>query len=110
VAALDFVVLLFVFGLSAGLVAKLRGNSFWIWFLIGFAMPIFGTIAALVARSDRNEPRRRCEECGAIMPVHNQVCTHCGADLHTARCGSVPGLGRAPPGLKRPSGGAENRW
>jgi hypothetical protein len=82
VAALDFVVLLLVFGLSAGLVARLRGNSFWIWFLIGFAMPIFGTIAALVTRSDRNEPRRRCEECGAIMPVHNQVCTHCGADLH----------------------------
>jgi hypothetical protein len=81
-AALDFVVLLFLFGLSAGLVARLRGNPFWIWFLIGFAMPIFGTIAALVARSDRNEPRRRCEECGAILPIHNQVCTHCGADLN----------------------------
>ena len=79
--ALDFVFILFFFGLSAGAVAKLRGNPFWIWFLIGFAMPVFGTIAALVARSDRNEPRRRCDECGAVIPVHNQVCSHCGADL-----------------------------
>ena len=24
---------------------------------------------------------RRCEECGAILPVHDQVCMNCGRDL-----------------------------
>ena len=79
--ALDFAFILFFFGLSAGAVAKLRGNGFWIWFLIGCAMPMFGTLAALVARSDRNEPRRRCDACGEVIPVHNQVCPACGTDL-----------------------------
>ncbi len=79
--ALDFVFILFFFGLSAGVVAKLRGNGFWIWFVIGFAMPMFGTLAALFARSDRNEPRRRCDRCAEVIPVHNQVCPACGTDL-----------------------------
>jgi rRNA maturation endonuclease Nob1 len=24
---------------------------------------------------------RRCDECGAIVPVHDQVCMSCGKDL-----------------------------
>jgi len=34
-----------------------------------------------VHRSDRSELKRRCEECGAVVPLHNQVCMRCGRDL-----------------------------
>ncbi len=78
---MEFLVILFFFGLSTGIVARIRGNSFLIWFLIGFCIPALGTVAALLYRSEREELRRRCEECGAVLPLYVQVCTRCGADL-----------------------------
>jgi hypothetical protein len=74
------VVLLF-FGLSAGAVGRIKGSSFLIWFCIGFALPLIGTIAALLYRWERREPRRRCDECGKLLALHVQVCPSCGTDL-----------------------------
>ena len=30
---------------------------------------------------------RRCEECGATLPVYDQVCMNCGKDLEYPRRG-----------------------
>jgi hypothetical protein len=76
-----FLVILTFFGLSAGVVAKIRGNPFLIWFLVGFCLPFFGTVAALLYRSQRTELKRRCEECGNVVALHDQVCMRCGRDL-----------------------------
>ena len=73
--------ILVFFGLSAGAVARIRGSSFKLWFLIGFCLPGLGTLAALLYRGDREEPRRRCENCGALVALHDQVCMRCGEDL-----------------------------
>ena len=73
--------ILFFFGLSAGVIAKIKGASFFLWFLVGFCVPIFGTVAAVLARNERVTPRRACPECGAVLPIHDQVCRRCGADL-----------------------------
>lgn len=78
---MTFLTILFFFGLSAGVVAKLRGNPFWIWFLIGFCLPLLGTLAAMLHRSERGEPRRECERCANIVAIHDQVCMRCGHDL-----------------------------
>ena len=64
-----YLVLMFFFGLSAGTVGKIKGSSFLIWFLIGFAVPVLGTLAAVFHRYERRELRRRCEECGNVVPV-----------------------------------------
>jgi hypothetical protein len=77
---MQWLVLMFFFGLSAGTIGKIKGSSFFIWFLIGFAVPVFGTIAAVLYRSERDEPRRRCPECGFVMPITSQVCRRCGRD------------------------------
>jgi Zn ribbon nucleic-acid-binding protein len=77
---MTWVVLMFFCGLSAGVIGKIKGSSFFIWFLIGAVLPLLGTIAALLYRFERNEPRRECDECGHIMPITNQVCRRCGAD------------------------------
>src|SRR3954466_4319104 len=89
-----------LFGLSAGVVGKYKGGSFWLWFLVGACLPILGTIAAALHRSDRHEPIRRCEECGAVQTVLVQVCRRCGADLDWPREYYVPGEGlhREPSG------------
>ena len=74
-------VILFSFGLSAGVIGKIKGSSFFLWFLVGFVVPPIGTIAAVLYRNERAEPRRRCPECGNVVKLHNQVCMRCGRDL-----------------------------
>jgi hypothetical protein len=75
-------VLVIFFGLSTGTIGKIKGSSFFIWFLIGFCLPVIGTIVAILYRNERAEPRRRCEECGNVVAVHQQVCRRCGNDLY----------------------------
>ena len=82
---MEFLVLMFFFGLSAGAIGKIKGSSFFIWFLIGFALPLIGTIAAVLYRFEQKEPRRRCDECGFVMPITSQVCRRCGADQEYPR-------------------------
>jgi hypothetical protein len=77
----EFVVILVFCGLSAAVIGKIKGSSLLLWFLIGFCLPILGTLAAIAYRWERNEPTRPCEECGNVVPLHVQVCTRCGRDL-----------------------------
>jgi hypothetical protein len=77
----DVVVLLFFFGLSAGTIGKIKGSSFWIWFMVGLVLPGLGTLAALLYRYEGAEPQRRCPECSRLQPITHQVCTGCGTDL-----------------------------
>jgi len=76
-----YVVLMLCFGLAAAIIGKIKGSSFFIWFAIGFVVPVLGMVAAMLYRYERHDLRRRCDECGAIVSVTNQVCTRCGADL-----------------------------
>jgi len=76
-----YVVLVFFCGLSAGVIGKLKGSSFWIWFAVGLVLPVIGSIAAALYRNERREPGRQCPECGKLQPLYVQVCTRCGRDL-----------------------------
>jgi hypothetical protein len=76
-----FLLLLFLFGLASAIVGKIKGSSFFIWFLVGFCLPIIGLVAALLYRWERHEPRMRCPRCGAVLPISDQVCTRCGEDI-----------------------------
>ena len=78
---MELVVIPFFFGLSAGVIGKIKGSSFLLWFAIGFCLPFLGTLAALLYRFERAEPRRRCPECGSVVALHDQVCMRCGRDL-----------------------------
>jgi hypothetical protein len=76
-----YLLLAFFCGLSAGVIGKLKGSSFFIWFLVGAVLPLLGTLVAILYRFEDREPRRHCEACGTVLPVHVQVCTACGRDL-----------------------------
>ncbi len=78
---MELVFIMVFCGLSAGIIGKIKGSSFVIWFLIGAALPIIGTIAALAYRWEREELRRECEECGNVVALSDQVCMRCGSDL-----------------------------
>lgn len=94
---MEVVVVLFFFGLSAGAVAKIKGSSFLIWFMVGAALPGLGTIAAVLYRNERGVGRRRCPECGKVVAIHDQVCNRCGLDLEfpeqtPSESGKSPGI------------------
>ena len=76
-----YLVVMFFFGLSAGTIGKIKGSSFVIWFLIGFGLPLLGTLAAVFYRWENQELKRRCEECGNVVALSDQVCMRCGRDL-----------------------------
>ena len=78
---LYYLVLLFFFGLATGIVGKIKGSSFAIWFLVGSCLPVAGLLAAILYRWERQEPRITCPRCGATMKAHVQVCTRCGEDI-----------------------------
>jgi hypothetical protein len=78
---LVYVVLAICCGLSAAVIGKIKGSSFWIWFLIGLCLPLLGTITAVLYRFEQNESLRQCPDCGNVVPLHDQVCMQCGCDL-----------------------------
>jgi hypothetical protein len=69
------------FGLAGGIVARVKGGSFVIWFLISGAVPFFGLLAAICYRWDNRELRRRCPGCGGVVMLHDAVCMQCGQEL-----------------------------
>jgi hypothetical protein len=69
------------FGLATGIIARRKGTSFWIWFVVGFVLPVIGLVAVILYRSERAEPERRCPRCGAVQKIYVQVCNVCGEDL-----------------------------
>lgn len=74
--------MLIAFGFATGLIGRAKGSSFFLWFLVGFVIPIFGLIAAVLYRSEKEEPERKCPRCGAIHKLYVQVCRRCGEDMY----------------------------
>ena len=76
-----YIVLALCFGLAGGIVGKIKGSSFWLWFLISAIVPVLGLLAAIVYRVERDEPRRRCPRCGRVTKVYDAICMKCGTEL-----------------------------
>jgi hypothetical protein len=76
-----YLILAFSFALAGGLVGRLKGSSFFIWFLISGLLPVIGLLAALLYRSEYDEVRRQCPSCGKVVKLHDAVCMRCGAEL-----------------------------
>ena len=69
------------FALGGGVVGKMKGSSFWLWFLISGAIPLFGLLAAVCYRSERDELRRQCPTCGRVCKLYDALCVRCGTEL-----------------------------
>jgi hypothetical protein len=81
VQGLGLLVILFFFGLAGGVVGRMKGSSFFIWFLVSFCIPFLGLLAAVFYRWDSEELRRQCPNCGSVVKLHDAVCVKCGAEL-----------------------------
>jgi hypothetical protein len=76
-----YIIIAVCFGVWGGIVGKLKGSSFFLWFLISGAVPIFGLLAAIFYRFETDELRRECPRCGKITKVYDAICTRCGEEL-----------------------------
>src|ERR1700761_1160178 len=76
-----YIVIAVCFGIAGGLVGKLKGSSFWLWFLISGVTPFIGLAAALLYRFERDELRRQCPNCGRVTKIYDALCTRCGQEL-----------------------------
>lgn len=80
-ASMGYVVIAICFGLAGGIVGRIKGSSFWLWFLISGLVPIFGLLAAIAYRSEREELRRACPRCGNVTKLYDALCMRCGTEL-----------------------------
>ena len=97
-----FVVIAFFFGLAGGVIGKIKGSSFFLWFLIAAIPPFIGLVAAVLYRNEYDQPHRRCPTCRKVVPLHDALCTRCGTELEFA--GSRACAGRTGRALTLDSG------
>jgi hypothetical protein len=93
----EFAFIALVFGIATAAIGRLKGGSIFIWFLVGVALPGIGILAALLMRDERREPRRGCPDCGAVVPLSDQVCMRCGRDLDFPEPEPEPGQAAGNP-------------
>jgi hypothetical protein len=90
-----YVIIALWFGLAGGIVGRIKGSSFFLWFLISGLVPVLGLLTAVVYRSERDELRRACPRCGRVTKIYDALCTRCGAEL------DYPEVALAPESLER---------
>jgi hypothetical protein len=78
---MGYLVICFCFGLAGGIVGRIKGSSFFLWFLISAVVPFIGLMTAIVYRFERDEPQRRCPKCGRVTKAYDALCTRCGEEL-----------------------------
>jgi hypothetical protein len=76
-----FLVIAFFFGLAGGVVGKIKGSSFFLWFVVSAIPPFIGLLAAVLYRNEYDEKYRRCPTCRKVVPVYDALCTRCGTEL-----------------------------
>lgn len=80
-AGIGFLFICLCFGLAGGRVGRIKGSSFWVWFLISFCVPFIGLLTAVLYRYENHELRRECPRCHRVVKLHDAVCMRCGAEL-----------------------------
>ena len=90
-----YVIIALWFGLAGGIIGRTKGSSFLLWFAISGLVPVLGLLTALVYRSERDELRRACPNCGRVTKIYDALCTRCGAEL------DYPEVALAPESLER---------
>jgi hypothetical protein len=76
-----YLVIAICFGIAGGVVGKIKGSSFLLWFLISGVVPFIGLVAAIAYRFERDELRRECPRCGRVTKIYDTLCTRCGTEL-----------------------------
>lgn len=89
-AGAGYVLICLGFGLAGGLVGRIKGSSFWAWFLISGLVPFIGLLTAICYRWEARELRRQCPTCGRLVKLHDAKCMRCGEELEFPEVAIAP--------------------
>jgi hypothetical protein len=78
---MPYLIIALCFGLAGGVVGRIKGSSFVLWFLISAAIPVLGLLVAVLYRYETDEPKRLCPTCGKVCMLYDALCTRCGTEL-----------------------------
>ena len=78
---MSYLIICLFFGLAGGLIGRMKGSSFVLWFLISATVPVVGLLAAVLYRDETDEVRRQRPRCGKVVKLYDQVCMGCGYDM-----------------------------
>jgi len=78
---MGLLVIMFFFGLAGGIIGRIKGSSFFLWFLISGLIPFLGLLTAICYRFENQELRRQCPRCGRVVKLYDAVCMRCGEEL-----------------------------
>jgi hypothetical protein len=78
----EYVPIALSFGLATAIIGRAKGSSFFIWLIVGSVLPVIGLVAVVLYRGEKQEPERRCPQCGKVLKLYVQVCPRCGEDLY----------------------------
>lgn len=78
----EYLFIALMFALATGIIGKAKGSSFAIWFLVGGVLLIFGLLAVILSRRERDEPERQCPNCHKALKIYVQICPRCGEELY----------------------------
>ncbi len=78
---LGLLIILFFFGVAGGIVGRMKGSSFVMWFVVSFCIPFLGLLCAVCYRYENRELRRQCPGCNRVVKLYDAVCVSCGAEL-----------------------------
>jgi hypothetical protein len=81
VAGFGYVVICLAFGVAGGIVGRMKGSSFLLWFLISALIPVLGLLTAVFYRWEDRELRRQCPRCGRVAKLYDAKCMRCGHEL-----------------------------
>jgi hypothetical protein len=88
-------VIMLGFGLAGGIIGRMKGSSFAMWFLIAGLVPFLGLITVICYRFENQELRRQCPGCGRVVMLHDAVCVRCGTELEFPEVALAPEAGMA---------------
>lgn len=80
-AGFGYVVICLAFGVAGGVVGRMKGSSFVLWFLISALIPVLGLLTAVCYRWEDRELRRQCPRCGRVVKLYDAKCMRCGHEL-----------------------------
>jgi len=78
---MPYIIIAVSFGLAGGVIGRVKGSSFLLWFAISALVPVFGLMAAIAYRYEDQELRRQCPNCGRVTKLYDALCTRCGTEF-----------------------------
>jgi len=85
-----FLSILIALGMAAipAIIAERKGRSFGVWYFYGVVFFVIALIHASLIEPNENAPgKKKCSDCGGVIPAAALACAHCGTRFDGEKAG-----------------------